>query len=242
MWIGGISLLSPWILFLIGKIQYKIELPEAISEYYHITEGPAGSGVGPMRDLFVGLLFAVGALLVAYKGYTKFENWSLNLAGVAAAGVALFPMTWKVGDVVYFQGIELALGPLRPSLHGTCAIVLFACLIAVCFYEAWRAKEAPDNLQGYTPLYILAAIFMALSLLVVLAIKIQTDFPRHVFWFEVAGLTSFAFYWFVKNREMKGKQVPIQVRFLRVERELVNLATGIEKNVVLPVAKTFGPK
>ena len=53
-----------------------------MSAYYH-----AGQGV--MRNEFVGILFAVGALLFAYQGYSRFEDCALNLAGVLALGIAL---------------------------------------------------------------------------------------------------------------------------------------------------------
>src|SRR5687768_11654622 len=55
------------------------------------------SGQGVMRNLFVGILFAVGGLLFAYQGFSRLEDHALNLAGIMAWGVALFPMNWPEG-------------------------------------------------------------------------------------------------------------------------------------------------
>lgn len=41
-----------------------------------------------MRDLLVGSLFAVGPLLLIYKGFSFAEDWLLNAAGVLIIGVA----------------------------------------------------------------------------------------------------------------------------------------------------------
>ena len=34
---------------------------------------------GVMRNEFVGILFAVGALLIAYQGYSWLEDYALNV-------------------------------------------------------------------------------------------------------------------------------------------------------------------
>jgi hypothetical protein len=49
-----------------------------------------------MRNEFVGILFAVDTILFLYQGITRLEDYALNLAGVFALGIALFPMTWPV--------------------------------------------------------------------------------------------------------------------------------------------------
>src|SRR5262245_50613734 len=55
--------------------------PTSISAYY----------AGPVRDVFVGVLFAVAACLVAYRGSTPVEDFALNAAGFYALFVALVP-------------------------------------------------------------------------------------------------------------------------------------------------------
>jgi hypothetical protein len=57
------------------------ELERSISAYYG----------GPVRDIFVGALFAIAACLVAYQGVGLLEDYALNGAGFYAVFVALVP-------------------------------------------------------------------------------------------------------------------------------------------------------
>ncbi|MEM9898029.1 MAG: hypothetical protein AAF742_01480 [Pseudomonadota bacterium] len=55
---------------------------DTISHYYYAIF---------MAEVLVGLLFFVGAFLLAYKGESKLESRLATLAGVAAFGIALLP-------------------------------------------------------------------------------------------------------------------------------------------------------
>lgn len=56
----------------------------SISAYYY----------SPVRPIFVGVMFVVGASLIAYKGRTRGEDVYLNIAGMLAPLVAIAP-TWE---------------------------------------------------------------------------------------------------------------------------------------------------
>jgi hypothetical protein len=56
-------------------------LPGSISGYYHTG----------MRNYFVATLILIAGFLFLYKGFSKWENYLLNLAGVATAGIVFFP-------------------------------------------------------------------------------------------------------------------------------------------------------
>ncbi len=60
----------------------------SLSAYYHAFDAR-------FRDIFVGALVALGALLYLYKGFSRDENYVLNLAGAFAVGVAIIPMEWQ---------------------------------------------------------------------------------------------------------------------------------------------------
>ena len=64
-----------------------------MSDYY-----PAIAGKRSMRDWYVGFWFAIGAFLFRYKRFNKKENDGLNLAGIMALGVAIFPLQTNGGD------------------------------------------------------------------------------------------------------------------------------------------------
>jgi hypothetical protein len=60
-------------------LQGKLE--SSISAYYG----------GPVRDVFVGVMFGTAACMVAYRGYSLLEHYTLNGAGFYAVFVALVP-------------------------------------------------------------------------------------------------------------------------------------------------------
>lgn len=68
-----IAIFFPIVLWL-GGVAEGQPLQESMSAYYF-------SGGGAMRDVFVGVLFAIGAFLYAYKGFNDLENIALNLQG-----------------------------------------------------------------------------------------------------------------------------------------------------------------
>src|SRR5215207_516937 len=84
-----IAFAFPLLLYVAGKLN-GLPLQGSMSAYYWASNG----GDPPVRVWFVGGLFAVGSFLMLYKGYTRREDWALNLAALFAIGVALFPMTW----------------------------------------------------------------------------------------------------------------------------------------------------
>ena len=151
-------------------------------------------GQGVMRNPFVGILFAVGALLFAYQGCSRLEDYALNLAGIMAWGVALFPMKWP-------EGVKDS----SFSLHGTFAILFFVCIAYVCI---WRARDT-------LPLVEVAAIRMrylrtyqflgwAMVLFPFLAWALISLTPLHksvIFFVELAGVYVFGTYWVIKSHE-----------------------------------------
>ena len=84
----------PIILAGVGGI-LGIPLQGSISAYYHATPAAVDCSLtatvwpaGTLRNEFVGILIAVGAFLYLYKGFSRSENFALNLAGIFAVGVA----------------------------------------------------------------------------------------------------------------------------------------------------------
>ena len=80
----------------------------SISRYYYTG----------MRDAFVGGLCAMAMFLIFYSGFDAWEDWTGNIAGVCALGVAFFPTT--DGGPITVVGI----------LHHVCAACLYLALSA----------------------------------------------------------------------------------------------------------------
>jgi hypothetical protein len=150
-----------------------------------------------MRDVFVGIVFAVGAFLYLYKGFGKLENYALNLAGIFGVGVALLPL--KTGNKTFPWDYA----------HDICAIGLFLCIAYVCLFRAsdtLHMVKDEDKAKRYKIAYkaIGAAMIIAPAVAVYLTQVLQFDREDKstVFFVEFAAVWIFALYWIVKSREI----------------------------------------
>lgn len=180
-----LAIALPFLLWIGGAIRFNLPLKESLSAYYHTD----------MRDVFVGVLFAVGTFLYLYKGFTRLENGALNLAGIFLVGVALFPK----GGITF--------GPF--TLHGTLAVLFFLSIAYVCIFRAADTLsliEDPVQVSRYRKTYkSLGAAMIVAPLAAVLLTEIWQwgqEGKVTVFVVESAGVFTFATYWIVKSREI----------------------------------------
>jgi hypothetical protein len=145
---------------------------------------------GTMRNWFVGVLFAVGAMLFVNKGSSERENYALNAAGIFAAGIALCPMAWDCDSTGKF------------SWHGAFAVSFFAAIAFVCAFCADDTlRYLPPREQGrFRYAYRALAAFMVASPLT--AWSLNASSGHEIFWAEVFGIEAFALYWLVKSHEI----------------------------------------
>jgi hypothetical protein len=212
-----IALIFPWLLWIGGYYvsRQRVELQHSISAYYHANEMtrtelalrasarrdgldrkdvPIISGLGALRNWFVGALFAISALLAVYKGFRPAEDLALNLAAVFAALVALFPSQW-VDD------------PKPSILHGTFAVLFFLCIAYVCIFCASATlplvRDAGRRAH-FRRFYKLVGWTMVAS--PVLAAVLNMFLARgaaYIFFLEAVGVYAFAAYWLVKTIEIR---------------------------------------
>lgn len=158
-------------------------LQPTISDYY-------GTG---MRNVFVGLLFAIGLFLFSYRGFDWRDYLAGKLAFAFAVGVALFPTTSHLGwvrvvHVVLAAALFLTLSvfslflftrtaagapPTRQKLkrnrvYRVCGIVILGCIGAIAV-DAALLRDAP-----------VAAL-------------------KPIFWLETTALWAFGFSWLTKG-------------------------------------------
>ena len=86
----GVSGLALPVMLLLGGWIAGVPIQDNMSSYYHT----------PLRDTFVGTLCAIGGFLFCYRGYDWIENWTANLGGASALGVALFPLEFGSDPLV----------------------------------------------------------------------------------------------------------------------------------------------
>ena len=185
----------------------------SISYFYHVSD------LG--RNILVGCLWATGVFLFLFQGLSRWENWILNLGGVAAISVAMNPMPAE----------QCGTGPAF-TFHAMSAIVFFACLsiVAIGFskkriqyiiYEPKRRRfKRAYDFAG------LAMIAMPAAVAAIYFLGGRQCETHWVFWVETLGIWAFASYWFVKAAEYKTL---LRVKWRATERERRQLAKIGEK-------------
>jgi hypothetical protein len=151
---------------------------------------------GAMRNWFVGLLFATGAVLFVNRGYTKQEDYALSIAGILAWGIALFPEHWTC----YKDGV---------SMHGICAMAFFAAIAYVAIFCSRNtldliSKESTRNIIDRA--YIGISVAMITSPLTAYISNLVGDQHSFTYWIELLGIYAFAAYWLVKSWEIRTIQ------------------------------------
>ena len=79
--IGWLGLLMPIIVRWGAKLLEKIPSHDSISAYYYTS----------MRDVFVGVLAAIGVFLFCYRGPDKKDYFWTKVSGLCAVCIGLFP-------------------------------------------------------------------------------------------------------------------------------------------------------
>lgn len=185
--VGLLGMLLPMLLAIGSMVLFSaIALEDSISDYY-------GTG---MRDVFVGVLCAIGCFLLTYKGHEKKDDLAGNLACVFALGVAFFPATSS--------------SRLVRAVHFLSAAALFAVL--AYFSLALFTKTKED--AGPTPqkivrnrIYVGCGVAMLACIGLIGIYYLALDGTslaafKPVFWLESAALWAFGVSWFVKGETL----------------------------------------
>jgi hypothetical protein len=210
----GIAL--PLVVLFAGGVLHHVWLEPSISRYYH-TQG--GISYFTTRDLFVGGLFAVGACLYLYKGFSTRENVALNLAGVFALFVALLPTAATPGD----EGVV-------STLHKTSAVLFFLC---IAYVSLFRSRDTllllpPEKRRRYARGYLFTGLAMIASPLAAVALSFALEpasgIRTIIFWLETFAVWSFAAYWIIKTVEMRKTEAEKRALDAELKRETVSAA------------------
>ncbi len=194
--VGALGLALPIILGPVAWVLFGVEIQENMSSYYHT----------PMRDVFVGVMCAIGLFLFCYVGSTPFENWTGNLGCVAAIGVALFPT--DAGSDPLHQAT------LVGYLHTLFGGLFFLTLALFSIYH-FPHNEPEDDCEdwnwGRNAIFRISGAVLLLSVAamgVFLFVFDQATRERlsqwnFIFWGEWIAVWSFAIAWLVKGRTVK---------------------------------------
>ena len=182
--IGVTALAVPIVLPLVGGYAGHY----SISYFYHVAA---------TRDLFVGLLWALGLFLVLFQGFGRAENLLLTAAGALLIGVAMVP-----------TDIEQCTENTPFSWHEVFAFAFFACLFVVALGFSKRRLTYilwPPMRARFARAYNLAGCLMIGLPLAAWGLSRWQgrDCGHAIYWIEAAAIAAFAFYWFVKTIEYK---------------------------------------
>jgi hypothetical protein len=181
---------SESIRLMVGLIPFLLPILVSIISFTRLSSISA-SYYTRARDVFVGLLFVLGAFLLVYKGHTQTENWIANLGGLAAIIAALFPMACDqctrgitfyihafAGNVLFGVTAYFCLGPFRKSAKG----------------KNWIKAQRRVKIYSVCGYGIIACLVILLALGLVMTTK-QKEIWTPVYWGEFVMLWLFSAAW-----------------------------------------------
>lgn len=164
-------------------------LESSISAYYHTG----------MRNIFVGILCAVGVFMMTYKGYVLKDTVASTLAGIFAVGVAFFPT-----NELAMCGINEYIPAWVGNMHYTFAAALFLtfAIMSLVLFTKSSGTMTPEKQKrnviyktcGYVILVSVALMFIHKMIGSFLPASMNT-----VFWLETISLFAFGISWLVKG-------------------------------------------
>lgn len=188
----GLSGLALPVTLLVGGWIAGVPVQDNLSSYYHTA----------MRDIFVGTLCAIGVFLFCYQGYDAIENWTANVGGASALGVALFPLD--------FNSDPLLQRTVHGYLHTISGGVFFLTLAVYSLYHFPRDSrlEKEPHLRERSWVYrtsglvILCCMVTMAGYLFLIPPQWKQNFNDYnfLFWMESIAVWSFAAAWLAKGR------------------------------------------
>jgi hypothetical protein len=200
--VGYLGISLP-IVLIIGSFVFTTchEIQPSISHYYYTN----------MREIFVGVLCAVGLFLISYNGYSNLDNIASKFAGVLSFGVALFPTDVLPKEQFPCQEdlTSFIKTDIHSTIHFTCAALFFITLALMSIFlftkSAHSHKNQTKSKQKRNWIYIFCGCVMILS---IASIGLYfwfwkgTKENHTVFWFETIALVFFGLSWLTKGEAL----------------------------------------
>ncbi len=170
-----------------------------------------------MRDIFVGIMCAIGLFLFSYNGYDRSERWAGIIACVCAIGIALLPTAPGESNLLCLQcTLHDGQNTLSHSskyidyLHKSFAVTLFLILTRFSLVSFPKSnvpeKEMTEGKRRRNRIYRISGSVMLIMLLVVLPDLRESIAHWHpIFWLESVVIFAFGISWLVKGKAIFGE-------------------------------------
>lgn len=204
--VGVITLALPYVVLIKSNFHYSgLGIPTSISATYHLFA----------QDVYIGMMFIIGAFLFAYKGHEKKDLWYTNVASLAVIVTALFPADcgdgWikaKLGDEPLSCGMNNI--ELLSDIHLGAATVLFIILAYMCFKPFQVGTRHQNGKAGLrSKIYIGCGSVMVLAMVTAFTFDLVPALNSYktewkiTFWVEYFALTAFGVSWLVAGKYFK---------------------------------------
>lgn len=199
------NMMSTYFTLRLGIVILSVALPLILYGYSLVTHGGLvessmsafyDADGGAMRNWFVGILWAVGAFLVLYQGFSALEDWLLNFAGGFAVLTAMTPCHCSGPDALD-----------KSQAHTIFAVSFFACMVCVCLFCARDTitllPKKSDQDRFRRAYYTIALLLFVSPLAAVAAAYLAGVRSSLVFFIEWFAVWVFAAYWATKSAEIK---------------------------------------
>ena len=202
--IGVLGVGLPMMLCLFSAIPFfSSSIQPSISDYYYTH----------LRELFTGVLCAVGLFLIRYKGHTNpdfFKNDSTltNIAGLMAFGIALMPTGPNAASDKIFTLIPFDnkwLGWIHYGLAAVFFLTLSIISINVFTIGQNPNKAIPLSMINENNIYKICGYLMLLFLILTPICETFNCFSYSTLIFESLMLFAFGTSWLIKGRALGDK-------------------------------------
>ncbi len=211
--VGYLGISLPIALVILSLIPFfKTQVQPSISAYYYTN----------LRELFTGVLCAVGLFLIRYIGFKSSSFWEndnllTNIAGYMAFGIALFPTNPDNWSAKIYTLIPLDFKLLGFIHYGFAAVFfLILSIISIKVFTIGQKvnDQIPVSIFNENYIYKICGYLILVFIIMIPVFAIINIFTYSTLVFEALALLSFGISWLVKGRAL-GDKGKIGVRIYR---------------------------
>jgi len=202
--VGYLGISLPIALVILSLIPFfETHIQSSISKYYYTN----------LREIFTGILCAVGLFLIRYEGFKGSKIWRnddllTNIAGFMAICVAFFPTNPTIWNEKIYTLIPLDLAFLGWLHYGFAAfffIILATMSIWVFTIGQVENEEIPISIINENNIYKTCGILIFVFIALIPIFMVLDIFSFSTLILEALALFSFGISWLVKGRALPEK-------------------------------------